>query len=101
MEMFLEILMGGAALLGPTIVALLTVPIMGKLKKAVRWIDNLAAGFKQILVVLIAAGLTWLGATINVALPVDLSLFTEADISALLSAAMALGIHAGQKARSR
>lgn len=98
MEKFLEILLGGANLLGPIIVAMLTVPLMGWLKRVAGWIDGLAAGFQQILVVLIAAGLTWLGATLNVVIPVDLALFAEADVSALLSAAMAYGIHAGKKA---
>jgi len=100
MDALWSILLGAGDLLGPVLVAMLTVPIMGYLKRAAGWIDGLAAGFQQILVVLIAAGLTWLGVMLNVALPTDLSLFAEADVSALLSAAMAYGIHAGKKARA-
>jgi len=97
MEMVLDVLIKLAELLGPTIVALLTVPLMGVIKRLSVKVDGSPAALKQIMVVLIAAGLTLGGGYLNLALPETLSLFGEADVSALLSAAMAMGIHAGKK----
>lgn len=88
-----------AELLGPTLVAILTVPAMAGLKQVVAWIDTLPAPVQQVLVVLISAGLTWLGSTLGLALPADLALFADADVSALIAAGMAMAIHAGKKAR--
>jgi len=86
-------------LVGPTVVALATVPLMGLLKKGLALLDKAPAMLQQILVILIAFGLTQLGGVVNVALPTDLSLFTESDLGALLSAGMAMAIHAGTKAK--
>jgi hypothetical protein len=93
MEMLFELL----SLLGPTLVALLTVPIMNGLKRFVSFIDNSHPVLKQVFVVVIAFGLTKLGEVANVALPGELSLFTGDDIGALLSAGLSMAIHAGQK----
>lgn len=86
-------------LIGPTLVAILTVPLLGWVKKVVQIIDAFPPWAQQILAVLMAFGLTQLGTFLNVQLPTELSLFTESSASALLSAAMAFGIHAGKKAR--
>lgn len=88
-------------LLGPTIVALLTVPVMSGLKFSVNVLDNLPAAAQQIVAVLIAYGLAKLGALTSLVLPDTLHLFTGETVDALLSAAMAFGIHAGKKASSK
>ena len=98
-EMSLEYLIRLTELLGPTLVAILTVPVMSGLKRLWGWIGSLPPWVQQLLVVLLAAVFTEIGTLLNVALPADVSLFTEADWSALLSAAMAYGIHAGKRAR--
>lgn len=93
----MDILFQLLELLGPLIVALLTVPIMNGLKRVVTFIDGTNATVKQILVVIISFGLTQLGELANVALPGELSLFTGDDVGALLSAGIAMAIHAGKK----
>jgi len=87
------------AYVGPTVAGLLTVPILDLLKRLVTLIDNAPAAVKQILAVVIAFGLTKLGELLQVAIPGDLALFTGSDVEGLLSAAIAFGVHAGQKAR--
>ena len=72
-------------------------PVFGLIKKTVAWLDTLPAWIQQIAVVLVAAALSVVGTALDTLLPGSLSLFTEADVSALLSAAMAFGIHAGRK----
>lgn len=94
-----ELGFGLLELLGPTIVGILTVPVMNGIKRLVSFVDGWPAALQQITAVLIAVGLTELGQLLSVALPGDLALFTGADVEALLSAAMAFGIHAGKKAR--
>ena len=86
-------------LIGPAVVAWLTVPLLGQLKKAVVAIDKLPSVAQQLIAILMAYGLTLLGGFLSVALPTELALFGEADVSALLSAAMAFAIHAGKKAK--
>lgn len=93
----MDILFELLSLLGPTLVALLTVPIMQGLKSAVTFLDNSPAAVKQIIVVLIAFGLTKLGEFLNLTLPGELTLFTGEDIGALLSAGLSMAIHAGKK----
>ena len=95
MDMLLEL----ASLIGPTVAGLLTVPILSGIKRLVTVIDRAPAAVKQVLAILIAFGLTKLGELAQVALPGELSLFTGSDVEALLSAAIAFGVHAGQKAR--
>jgi len=85
-------------LLGPLLVGLLTVPIMGLVKQAVGFLDSMPAAVQQIVAVLIAFGLTQLGGLANTILPEGLALFTGADIEALLSAGIAFAVHAGKKA---
>lgn len=96
----MEILTQGLELLGPTLVALLTVPALGAIKRAVAFVDGWPAWAQQLSAVLIAAGLTQLGGLTSTVLPESLQLFTGENIEALLSAAMAFGIHAGKKAKS-
>ena len=84
-------------LLGPTLVGLATVPAMSVVKYIVHAIDRLPAAAQQILAVLIAYGLAQLGTLTNLVLPETLHLFSGETVDALLSAAMAFGIHAGKK----
>ena len=87
-------------LLGPTLVAILTVPVMTLVKKGWTWVGKWPPWAQQITVVLVAALFTELGTFLNMALPSDVMLFTEETWGALLSAAMAMGIHAGQRAKA-
>lgn len=94
-----DILLELLAFAGPTIAAVLTVPILNGIKRLVSLIDDAPAVVKQLLAVVIAFGLTKLGGAINVALPTELSLFTGEDVEGLVSAGIAMAIHAGQKKR--
>jgi len=97
---FLSLLMGLVNLAGPVLVALLVVPLYQLLKKRVLpWLDSLPAPVQRLAVLLVAALLTWLGTMLNVVLPTDLAFFAEADVSALLSAALAWCLHAWGKAK--
>lgn len=82
--------------IGPTLVGLLTVPVVQVLKR-LRAIDDRGPTLKRLLVVAISYGLTQAGQWLGVALPGELALFTGADVEALLSAALAMAIHAGDK----
>ncbi len=95
----MEILTQGLELLGPTVVALLTVPALGGIKRIVTFIDGWPAWAQQISAVLIAAGLAQLGALTNLVIPESFQLFTGETVEALLAAAMAFGVHAGKKTR--
>jgi len=95
MEMLTELL----AYIGPTVVAILTVPLMRGIKYVVTVVDKLPAWVQQLVTVVLAFGLTQLGALTNMVLPESLHLFTDADVAGLISAGMAFAIHAGQKAK--
>lgn len=94
-----DLLLQLAELIGPVIVAAIVVPGYGYVKKAVVALDKLPAIVQQVLVIFIAAILSWAGAQIGVALPTDLSLFTEADLAAGLSGALSLILHNAAKTR--
>ena len=94
---FLYMLLGHLDVLGPILIAALTVPIMNGLKRGVTLLDKSPALVKQIVVVLLAVGLSWLGATLNLALPAELSLFSGENVEAILAAAFAMAAHAGKK----
>ena len=85
--------------LGPTIVAVLTVPTMKGVKYVVHYVDTMPAWSQQIITVLLAFWMTKLGVWLNVAMPGDVMLFGEQEVSAVLSAGMAMAMHAGQKAK--
>lgn len=91
-------LFDGVEFVGPAVVGIITVPLFSLVKRYLSWVDKAPAWTKQILVVVTAGVLTYLGSLLNVVLPTDVALFGEPEVSALLSAAMAYGIHAGKKA---
>jgi hypothetical protein len=94
-----DLLLQLAELIGPVVIAALVVPLYGYIKKIVVALDKLPALIQQVLVIFIAAILTWAGAQINVALPTDLALFTDADLAAGLAGALSLLIHNAKKTR--
>ena len=97
-DLLLDLGYNALDLVGPTLVAMLVVPLFGLLKtKVLPWLGGLPAVAQRILVLVLASGLTWLGTALNVALPTDLSLFAEADVGALLSASLAWSLHAWGK----
>ena len=89
----------GLEFVGPTLVAILTVPLFALVKRYQAWVGNLPSWVQQMIVVAVAGTLTWIGTLLNVVLPTDLSVFGEPEISTLLSAAMAYGIHAGRRVK--
>lgn len=95
-----DLLLQLAELVGPVVIAAIVVPLYGYVKKIVVALDGLPAIIQQVLVILIAAVLTWVGAQINVALPTDLALFTEADLAAGLAGALSLILHNAAKTRA-
>lgn len=96
----MDILAQLLTLLGPTLVAIFTVPLMSGIKWVVTFVDKWPPWAQQITTVLIAFGLSQLGALTNLALPTDLHLFADANVSALISSGMAFAIHAGKKAKT-
>lgn len=84
---------------GPMLAGILTVPILGWIKSWLAILDRAPAWVKQFSALGIAIGLTFLGQWLQVQLPIDLALFTESDVEALIAAAIAMGVHAGKKAR--
>ena len=95
MEMLTDFGLDGLELVGPLLVAVVTVPLMGWLKRFVAKLDGAGALAKQVVVIVIAGLLTFVGQWLNVALPVDLLVFASdsAHLSAALSALLAFGIH--------
>lgn len=85
----------GLEFIGPLLVAALTVPLMGYLRRFIVALDGAGPRVKQAVVIVMAGVLTWLGQALNVALPVDLLVFASdsAHLSAALSAFLAFGIH--------
>jgi len=88
-----------AEIIAHPLVAILTVVVMSGIKNLAEWVGNLTPSLQQIIVVLLAYAFTQLGAWLTLPLPTELALFSEADVSGLLNAAMAYGIHAGKRAR--
>jgi hypothetical protein len=84
----------------PAIVGILTVPAMKGLKALPLKVGALPAWLQQVVVVIIAGALTGIGTLTNVVLPETVELITQADVSAVLSAAIAMAVHAGQKAKA-
>lgn len=68
------------------------------LKKLLSWIDDQKAVYQQIIGVLLAAGVTSLTKLLDLGLPLDLASWTTTEISALLVALTAFGIHSVKKA---
>lgn len=93
-------LFSGLEYIGPVIIGIIVVPLFDIIKKTTKIVGNWPAFVQQIMVAAVSGLLTWLGTLLNVVLPADLSLFGQPELSALLSAALALGIHAGKKAKT-
>ena len=81
------------------LIGILTVYVMMGLKYVQQWIGKMNAVLQQMLVPLIAYGLTWLSSLLEVVVPLDLGLWTEPTTSAAISAGVAYAIHAGRKLR--
>src|SRR5690606_9287715 len=94
MQLLIEFLQ----VMGPAIAGLLTVPILQGIKSVSGWVDSRAPFVKQALGIIIAFGLTKLGALIDVALPAGLSLFDGTHVEAVIAAGIAFAVHAGRKA---
>lgn len=93
--------MDSVEMLGPVLVAMLTVPIQAGVKRLASVMDKLPAWVQQLLTLVIAWVLTQAGSTVNPVLPEPVQLFSASDTSALISAGMAWAIHAGKKAREK
>ncbi len=97
----MSILTQALELLGPTLVGIITVPLMSGVKYVAHFIDRWPAWGQQLGTVGIAFGLSQLGVLTNTILPDAFHLFTDADMSALISSGMAFAIHAGKKQRAQ
>lgn len=93
-------LFDGLTYIGPVVVGIVVVPLYSYFKKFLKVLDSWPAFVQQIIVAVFAALMTWLGTLLNVVLPTDMALFGQPELSALLSSAIAYGIHAGKKART-
>lgn len=88
------------ATLIPIVVAGLTTWAFDRLKGFVSIIDDASPVIKQVAVAVIAFFLTQASVALGVALSTtDITAFTEADVSALLSAGLAYLFHAGKQAK--
>lgn len=90
----------------PFIIGLVAVPIFDKLKSVISWLDSRPAQLKQVLVVVLTAGLTLLaqvfagmGVAFNV--PLDLLVWDQSALSAFLSAVIAFAVKAGKQAANK
>jgi len=97
LELVLAILITLAEVLAPVIVGILTVPLTDSLKKGLGWIKERPPWVVQVLVPLVALGLTYLSKLVGVALPTDLWLWEQPEVAAVLAAAIAFAIHAARK----
>ena len=95
----LAVLSGALVIVGPTVVAIISVPAFDLFKLVTSLKGKLPDWLQQLMVPMLAFGLNWLGVLTNTILPESLELFTAGHTMALLSAAMAFGIKAGQQAK--
>lgn len=94
----MEILLNLLEQTGPVLAGIITVPILQGLKSVSSWLDARNPLVKQLLAVVIAFGLTQLGALLGTTLPGELELFTGDDIQGAVAAGIAFAVHAGRKA---
>lgn len=94
----MDILSGLLLILGPALIGILTVPAFDLIKFLTKLKGKLPDWVQQLSVPLLAYVLTWLATISNTVLPGTLELFTADHVSGLLSAGIAFGIKAGQKA---
>jgi len=88
------------AVLIPIVVAGVTTFVFDRLKAFVSILDDAPAMVKQVVVAALAFGLTQASVALGVALSTtDITAFTNADVSALLSAGLAYLFHAGKQAK--
>jgi hypothetical protein len=103
----------------PVVIGFATLYVMRYVKKASAWVnekfpawigrflnvDGFPVLAQRILVLLIAAFLTWFGDLIGVKIPTDLAAIEGTDVSAVLSALIsfltALVLHAGDKTATK
>ena len=83
--------------LGPAVIALVTVPAFERIKKW-SWISRLPTTGKQLSVLVLALLMTRIAAPVDAYLPEAAAMFGDPDTAALLAAAMAYAIHAGKRA---
>ena len=83
----------------PIVIGMVTPSIMGGVKKVARFVDKQPAPLQQMGVAGIAWGMTALSTTLGTFLPSDLSLVTDNEMSAALSAGIAFALHAAKKGR--
>lgn len=82
-------------------IGLITVQAQRGLKLAIPFLNSLPSWLQPFLTVGVAALLTLVGSSLNVVLPGELALITFGDIETLISAGIAMGWHAGMKAREK
>ncbi len=84
----------------PIVVAALTTFLFDKLKDGVTLLDKAPAWVKQVIVAVVAFGLTKASLFLGVTLSTDdITAITSTDLSALLSASLSYLFHAGKQAK--
>lgn len=101
MDPFMDILAQVLDIAQEPLVGILTVYVMMGLKWLLRKVDELPAAVQQLMVPFVAYGITWLGTLLNLALPTDLGQWTASTTSAVISAGIAYGVHAGKKIKEK
>lgn len=85
------------AYIGPTLAAIVTVPLFDWFQDLIGLLDRLPAWAKQLAAVTIAFFLTKAGELANVAVPTDIQVFSGDDLEGLIAGGIAMAIHAGKR----
>ena len=100
MDTVVNVLVEVLDVLHEPLVGLLTVYAMAGLKVVQTWIGRLPGAVQSMIVPLVAWGLTYVSSFLALVLPTDLALWTDINVSAVMSAGIAMAIHAGRKAKT-
>lgn len=83
----------------PLIIGMVIEPIMRQIKRVAPFIDGQGPAVQRLLLGGVAWGMTELSTFLNVALPEDISMVTNTEVTTMVSAGIAMAIHAGNKAK--
>jgi hypothetical protein len=75
------------------IVGIATTFIVQLLRKASGWLDTIPPAVKQLIVVVLAWGLSMLGSFLGITLPTELAGFTETTVQGLLASGFSMGFY--------
>ena len=93
MEILMRMGLDALELLGPLLVAAISVPVVGLLKRHVVKVGDAGPLVKQLCILLVASWLTLAGYWLNASATVSVFAAGAFHLSAVLSAFMAMGLH--------